>query len=110
MFLDFDRIHELNNLIGYDEVDKRIRATLNINFRSSDLVARWYSGDEIVILLDGEGDIASKKIQELRDNAGRNGLSFKYNMGTWNVGKEKIEDVISCLSKNLKRKTLEAKP
>ncbi len=107
VFLDFDRIHDLNEMIGYQEVDKRIRATLNINFRVSDLVARWYSGDEIVILFDGDLDFANKKMSELRSSAGNNGLSFKYNVGVWEVGKTEIDHVIDNLSKNLKRRTLD---
>jgi GGDEF domain-containing protein len=106
IFLDFDRIHELNGLVGYKEVDKRIRSTLDIRLRASDLIARWYSGDEIVILLDGDEKLANKKIKILRDAASRNGLSFKYSLGTWEVGKVKIEEVVDGLSKNLVRKTL----
>jgi GGDEF domain-containing protein len=106
IFLDFDRIHELNNLVGYKEVDKRIRASLDIKLRASDFIARWYSGDEVVILIDGAVDVANKKIKLLRDNAHENGLSFKYNVGTWEVGKKCIEEVVDVLSKNLVRKSL----
>jgi GGDEF domain-containing protein len=106
VFLDFDRIHELNEMIGYKEVDKRIHSTLDIGFRSSDIIARWYSGDEIVILFDGNLDFAQKKLKELRDSASKNGLGFKYSIGVWEVGKKTVEVVIDDLSKSLKRRTL----
>jgi GGDEF domain-containing protein len=105
VFLDFDRIHELNSLVGYQEVDRRIRSALSINLRASDLMARWYSGDEIVILFDGDLEFAGKKIKELRESSSKNGLSFKYNVGMWEVGKKPIEVVIDDLSKSLSRKT-----
>ena len=107
VFLDFDRIHELNGLVGYSEVDKRIKSSLDISLRSSDLIARWYSGDEVVILFDGDLEFASRKINELRARACTNGLSFKYSIGIWEVGKKEIEVVIDDLSKNLKRKSLD---
>jgi GGDEF domain-containing protein len=106
VFLDFDRIHELNGLVGYKEVDRRINNSLNINLRSSDLIARWYSGDELVILFDGDLEFASRKINELRAKSCSNGLSFKYSIGIWEVGKKEIESVIDDLSENLKRKSL----
>jgi GGDEF domain-containing protein len=51
IFFDFDKIHELNQQLGYIAVDKKIAAAL-ANFRKTrgDTVSyRWYSGDEIVI-------------------------------------------------------------
>jgi GGDEF domain-containing protein len=103
VFLDFDRIHDLNETIGYQEVDKKIRSTLDAGFRASDLVARWYSGDEIVILFDGDIELANKKMIELKESALRNGLSFKHNIGIWEVGKREADHVIEDLSKNLSR-------
>jgi GGDEF domain-containing protein len=105
IFIDFDNIHGLNEQIGYTEVDRRIRATLTLDFRSSDLIARWYSGDEVVILIDGNLDIAEMKITELKENAHSNGLGFEYTLGLREVGKEPIEIVVNELSRKLIRKT-----
>lgn len=105
IFIDFDNIHGLNEQLGYTEVDKRVRATLTLDFRASDLVARWYSGDEVVILIDGNLDIAEKKIKELLESAHYNGLGFEYTLGLWEVGKEPIEIVVNELSRKLIRKT-----
>lgn len=54
VYLDIDYLHEFNNKVGHDEANNRIRRALH--FRSSDLVicGRWYSGDEIVIIIDGD--------------------------------------------------------
>ena len=104
IFFDFDRIHNLNDELGYAEVDRRIRSTLTLDFRASDLVARWYSGDEIVILIDGDLDIAETKIKELKANARSNGLTFKYELGLWEVGKETIEVIVNELARRLTRK------
>lgn len=57
LFIDLDRIHELNAELGYTEVDKLIRQAFAL--RSTDaIVGRHYSGDEIVIITrrgDGAG-------------------------------------------------------
>jgi len=51
VFFDLDKMHELNEVYGYQEVDRRIRAVL-AQFRASEVVVgRWYSGDEIVLIV-----------------------------------------------------------
>ena len=52
-FIDLNHIYELNEHLGYNEVDRRVKEMFSVSFRRSDIVARWYSGDEIVILFDG---------------------------------------------------------
>ena len=103
IFLDFDRIHDLNEEIGYEEVNIRIRATLTHDFRASDLVARWYSGDEIVILIDGDNNTAEMKAKELKEEARKNGLGFAHAIGTWEVGKSCVTAIVDELSRNLIR-------
>ena len=57
VFLDLDDLHRLNEELGYAEVDRRIRSALV--YREADImIARWYSGDEIVAVVpkgDGQG-------------------------------------------------------
>ena len=93
-FIDLDDIHKLNQQFGYTEVDRRVKAAFSVSFRRSDVVARWYSGDEIVILFDADMSGAERKIDELINFAYNQGLSFKYELGEWIVGKTPIEDVI----------------
>lgn len=97
-FLDVNDIHSLNERYGYEEVNRKMRAMFSIPFRRSDLVARWFSGDEIVILFDADREFAQRKIEQLQQAAQQQGMSFLYAIGEWNVGKQPVEDVIQMLS------------
>jgi GGDEF domain-containing protein len=97
-FIDLDDIHSLNERFGYSEVDRRVRSAFSIPFRRSDLVARWFSGDEIVILLDCDREGAELKITQLRESALRYGLTFTHEIGEWDVGRQSILNVMEKLS------------
>ena len=101
VFIDFDEVHIHNRDHGYTEVDRRIRASFSVPFRSSDLVARWYSGDEMVILFDGDHDFAESALRELEESAKSNGLTFKCEIGIWEVGKRPVEEVVEELSNKI---------
>lgn len=105
-FIDLNDIHALNYQVGYTEVDRRIRATFAIPFRRSDLVARWYSGDEIVILFDSDRPGAEHKLSELRESAGRQGLTFVSEIGEWQVGQQPVIEAINALSQRSSQKKL----
>jgi GGDEF domain-containing protein len=96
--LDLDRVHDLNARLGYAEVDRRVKASFSIPLRSSDIVARWYSGDEIVILFDGGPESAAAKLEALRESAQANGITFAHESGTWSVGRQDIVEVVSALA------------
>lgn len=98
VFLDLDRIHILNENLGYSSVDRRISAAFGGLFRRSDVVARWYSGDEIVILFDTDREAALRKVEQLAQSARAQGLTFTYAIGEWEVGKKPIEDVVDPLA------------
>ena len=100
-FIDLDQIHVLNEEYGYAEVDRRVKSTFSVPFRRSDIVARWYSGDEIVILFDSDKAGASSKMDELDHSAGNQGLSFKFVFGDWQVGKTYIEELVEEMSNQL---------
>ncbi|MDP7449931.1 MAG: hypothetical protein QF689_15160 [Candidatus Latescibacteria bacterium] len=100
-FIDLDDIHRLDQELGYAEVDRRVQATFSVPFRRSDIVARWYSGDELVILFDSERIGAERKMEELAVAAAAEGLSFKFDIGEWDVGKEPVDDVIEGLTRNV---------
>ena len=80
-FIDLDYIHRLDQELGYTEVDRRVQSTFSVPFRRSDIVARWYSGDEIVILFDSERDGAERKMEELAVAGRAEGLTFKFAIG-----------------------------
>lgn len=103
VFIDLDDIHDKNILLGYAEVDKRIKAAFDIPMRRSDIVARWYSGDEIVVLFDSDRAGAEKKVEEIRSHATGQGLTFRYNIGTWRVGVESIVDAVGKLSEKSRK-------
>jgi len=98
VFIDLDRIRNLNEQHGYTEVNRKISAAFSIDFRRSDIVARWFSGDEIVILFDTDRAGAELKIAALKESAEEQGLTFKYEIGEWQVGLRSIEDVVRELA------------
>jgi hypothetical protein len=90
-------------------VDRRISAAFGGLFRRSDVVARWYSGDEIVILFDADREAARRKVEQLMQSARSQGLSFQYAIGDWEVGVEPIEDVVEELTTEVSAKKAAAK-
>jgi GGDEF domain-containing protein len=73
-FLDIDNMHKANEVYGYESVNARIKNSLDI--RSSDLLikSRWFSGDELVIVLrEGEPEAF---LNRLHNNFVDNGLSI----------------------------------
>lgn len=62
-FLDVDYLHSFNSQYGHEEANNRIRRALQV--RSDDLLlsGRWYSGDEIVILLSGDPEGFSERLK-----------------------------------------------
>jgi GGDEF domain-containing protein len=98
VFIDLDGIHALNESLGYAEVNRRVKTTFAIPLRSSDIVARWFSGDEIVILFDNDPQSARRKIAALQDSAASQSLTFAWEMGTWEVGVQGIGEVIDGLA------------
>jgi GGDEF domain-containing protein len=104
VFIDLDGIHNLNHTHGYTEVDRRVREAFAIPLRHSDVVARWYSGDEIVILFDNDKDSARMKMRDLEASAAAQGITFSYEVGEWSVGSRDIVEVIDSLSVENKRR------
>ena len=104
VFIDLDDIHGMNHRLGYTEVDRRVKQAFSIPFRRSDIVARWYSGDEIVVLFDSDRKGAEKKVEELRRRALELDLSFSSEIGMWNVSKKSIEEIVEMLSDRNRRR------
>jgi GGDEF domain-containing protein len=95
--LDLDGVHELNSQVGYEEVNRRVRDSFIPVFRHTDLVGRWYSGDEILILLPYDSETAIGLVKRLRREAAANSLSFTHALGTWPHPREALEDVVARL-------------
>lgn len=77
LFIDFNGIHFLNQIHGYDHVNTLIKNVFKtFEFRKSDLVARWFSGDEIVIIIF-EGNI-NNMLERFRMHCHEKGLEFKF--------------------------------
>ena len=108
-FLDFDHLKQLNSKFGYAEVNNRIRRALSIKRRRSDLLARWFSGDEVIALFDGDLRAAKHKIEELKESARSEGLDFTYELGTWVVGSESIEEAVRRTANRVLEQKAEAR-
>jgi hypothetical protein len=97
-FLDLNGIGDMNLQYSYSEVDRRIRMTFGLIRGSGDLVARWYSGDEIVIVFN-TGREPYRIMARLRENARKYGITFTEALGDWEPERESIVEVIDSLSR-----------
>ena len=108
VFLDFDRIGELNKELGYEEVNGRIKETFQQSIRHSDvLLGRWYSGDECLVLVDGDTTAAEAVLDRLRMHAQGQGLSFMAATGPWDGKDEPLEHCVSRLAEEVLRQKAE---
>lgn len=80
IFLDLDGMHSANEQYGYSEVDSKIAASLNV-VRSGDCTTgRWYSGDEIVLIVPARS--AYRIAHRLADAFVSNGLSATFGISS----------------------------
>lgn len=63
VFLDIDYMHQANARWGYAEVDRRIASALHIR-QSDAFLMRWYSGDEVIAVIYGDGFGLAQSIQK----------------------------------------------
>jgi len=76
IFLDFDEVRKLNKEKGYEQTNEMFRKLFKqFRFRKEDIVGRWFSGDEIVILT--KGDVWSL-LQRFKEHTNTLGITFKY--------------------------------
>ncbi len=99
-FIDLNDVGEMNLLYGYTEVDRRIQRVFAIFHGSGDIVARWYSGDEIVILFAGESD-PIQKLNSLRLAAQTEQLTFFEQSGVWDSALGPVECAVLALSNQI---------
>jgi diguanylate cyclase (GGDEF)-like protein len=108
-FIDIDDVHGMNDRWGYEEVNQRIKDAFSVYFRRSDIVARWFSGDEIVILFDSGTEGAVHKLEQLKTSAERRDITFVHEVGEWQVGREAIEETIHRLATSVQAQKAEKK-
>jgi len=103
LFLDIDKMHNLNETYGYSEIDRRIKECLS-SLRQSDVKAfRWYSGDELVIFIF-DGDIEKMGIR-LKSEFEKYGIGISYT--TSNIILESLEDTVKPLSNAVQKMKLD---
>lgn len=74
IFLDINDMHALNEKLGYAEVDSRINKALRVT-RRNELIGRWYSGDELVIICDTVS--VDCVIRRLTESFSKYGITFE---------------------------------
>lgn len=50
IFIDFNDVHEMNSIYGYETTNTYIREKISLINRPNLLMGRWFSGDEILIV------------------------------------------------------------
>lgn len=84
IFTDLDDLHMQNSTLGYAEVNRRIATALRIRHNDVTIAMRWFSGDEIVVVVRGDDGVpmAERLLAALREQ----GLSgtFAVRMATTN--------------------------
>lgn len=115
LFLDIDGTGELNRRLGYEEVNRRVRASFACAFRVTDLVGRWYFGDEILAVIPHDSSMLIGLIPRLSREARANGLAFTYAFSAWRNPEETLPAVVGrltgrVLSRKEEKKCVEPQP
>lgn len=101
VFLDIDGVHTLNGILGMEEVNRRVRDSFALAFRHTDLVARWFSGDEIVVILPDDATATRGFTERLQREASEHGLSFCSAAGVWNNPRTSLGEIVQRLSQTV---------
>lgn len=89
-----DNIHQCNEKWGYTAVDAKIKASLKC--RKNELLGRWYSGDELIIIVPTEEALATcNRIQNQLEN---NGLSATFAIVSINKNIKHISEAVKKAS------------
>lgn len=64
IFIDIDDLFIVNDRISHDEANRKIAAALKIRSTDVLLSGRWYSGDELVIILSGSPAVVCRRLKK----------------------------------------------
>lgn len=94
-FLDIDRLHELNEKVGYEESNFRISSSLvSVRDSEDEKIGRWQNGDEVVLWASVFSIEAI--ILRLKEDFNDHGLSFTCAIGL--AGSESLQECVKPLS------------
>jgi len=102
-FVDLDCLHHLNNIYGYDEVNKKIKATFDIKKGQGDFIGRIFSGDEIFVA--GAGGLERLKIllKRITIQGRDHKISFRSSIRIWETGSCDIKTLLDEMGRELLR-------
>jgi len=87
LFIDIDNMKQLNADRGYDLVNDLIKdAISNFKFRQDDIIGRYFSGDELLIICEFPKKLAKRLKTQFKER----GLTFKHK---YFYGLTNIEDI-----------------
>lgn len=94
LFVDFEHVHFMNQFFGYEAVNSIFRYIFdNFSVRKKDIIGRWFSGDEILIItFDG---YINGLLKRLEKRCKKYNVKFKYII----VEKTTKENMYSILRK-----------
>jgi GGDEF domain-containing protein len=92
LFVDFNNVHNLNKILGYKRVNAIFREIFEEykHAHPFDLLGRYFSGDEIVIISNTDGDSLSR-FSSLKSISDKHNMSFK---SMTFLNQTSIEDII----------------
>lgn len=103
LYCDLDQMHDLNRRLGYEAVNDRVRLSFALGFRHTDLVGRWFSGDEILLVLPDDSRMVWGLVQRLQREAKAQGISFTFALGTWQQPVEELVSAVNRLTRQVLR-------
>ncbi len=102
LFIDIDDMHGMNARLGYEETNRKIRSMFDISRRESDLIGRFFSGDEILCISGTRRKDARALLKRLKIKATGLGISFTSAVGKWQTGQD-ISQAALALSEQVMR-------
>ena len=63
LYMDVDDCHGANTKYGYDMVNKKIRRAIHVRHADVLLRGRWFSGDELVVIVQGDPEGVTERLR-----------------------------------------------
>jgi GGDEF domain-containing protein len=100
-FIDLDCLHQLNNIYGYDEVNRKIKEAFHIKKGKNDIIGRIFSGDEIFIAAYGGLEELKILLKRVTQQGRKNNISFRASIRLWKTGKSNLQDLLDGMGREL---------